>query len=373
MKIRIKNLTLRQLICCITGVLSLLLFGVLTWFGVHAAGNLAEQQMAERWSNVAQSAQISCFFSQGTEVTKETILRFESQLETVLQEESITSASENENARMWAGAYSGSGEVTVMNGKKKVTAKAVGVGGDFFLFHPLRLLYGTFFSGSAGEMQDYIVIDEDTAWQLFGSSDVAGMQVTIGGVPHIISGVIKRDSGRINDAAGNGETTIYLSYHSLESYGVSQGIGCYEIVMPNPISGYALNLVKERIGIEEKNIECVENSKRYSLLSLWNVFSAFGSRSMSAKAIIYPYWENIARGWEDILAMILLLRAIFLLIPVVMLIVLVVKLWRRRTWNLKTVLEGIKNGFGMAGKGFKHLGKKAKKYKKKKEKEAEFD
>ena len=41
-------------------------------------------------------------------------------------------------------------------------------------------------------MKDYCVIDEDAAWQLFGSNDVAGMTVYIGGVPHIVTGVIRR-------------------------------------------------------------------------------------------------------------------------------------------------------------------------------------
>ena len=70
-------------------------------------------------------------------------------------------------------AFSPIERITLQNGKKSVSAKAIGVAGDFFLFHPLKLLDGSFFSGS-DVMQDYVVIDEDMAWQLFGSNDVAG-------------------------------------------------------------------------------------------------------------------------------------------------------------------------------------------------------
>ena len=369
MKNRTKNLTLRQIICRITGVVCFLLFLGLTLWSRVMTKALQEQQMAKRWSNVSESAQISCFFSQGTEITRDTIKGFEEKLKTVLKEESITSESTNENARMWADAYSAAGEITLANGKKTVTAKAIGVEGDFFQFHPLKLLNGSFFSGDS-LMQDYVVIDEDTAWQLFGSNDVAGMQVTIGDVPHIVSGVIKRAEGHFNDAAGNDVTTVYLSLSSLESYGDSNGISCYEIVMPNPITGYALKTVKENIGIKEENMECIENTTRFSLLSLGKVFLDFGSRSMSRKAIIYPYWENVARGYEDVLALLFVFRVIFLLVPVSLTVVWLVKLWKRRTWTWRDVPGYLKGIFHTLGKGIK---RGVKSYKKKTEKEADLE
>lgn len=372
MKNKMKNLTLRQIICCILGAVSLLIFAGLSCFTSFKVNHLQEQQMAGRWSAEGDAAQISCFFSQGAEITEETFLAFEAKLKAALLADSITGSAENASARMWASAYSASGKIVLNNGKKAVEAKAVGVGGDFFLFHPLQLLNGNFFSGS-DMMQDYVVIDEDTAWQLFGSNDVAGMQVTIGGVPHPVSGVIKRADGHINNAAGNGETTVYLSYTSLKNYGVNQGINCYEIVMPNPITGYGIKLVKENIGIDEMNMECIENSTRYSVLSLGKIFLAFGTRSMSAKAIIFPYWENVARGWEDILALILLFRVIFLFIPVMMIVVLVVKMWKKRTWSLKDLPMLLKKGGEVLLKGIKRIGKGVKKYKRKTEKEADLE
>ena len=97
----------------------------------------------------------------------------------------------------------------------------------------------------------------------------------------------------------------------------SNGINHYEIVMPNPVDEFAYGKVKEGIGIDEKNVEIVENSRRYSLPNRIKTILAFGTRSMNGKAIIYPYWENLARGYEDIIALLTVVMLLLLLYPVV--------------------------------------------------------
>ena len=130
------------------------------------------------------------------------------------------------------------------------------MGGDFFLFHRLKLKNGSFFSGN-DVMQDFCIIDEDAAWQLFGSSDVVGQMVTVGGTPHIVSGVIERAEDKLSKAAGLSETLVYVSYESLSNYGTNNGINHYEICMPNPVSNYAYNLVKDKLKIDDKYIEII--------------------------------------------------------------------------------------------------------------------
>lgn len=317
---------------------SLLLFIVLQIISVCMINSLKTQQMASRWDNQGHSTQVTCFISENTQVTPKQLVNLEHFVDAALKDISITA--ENENARLWSDAYSARGEITVESSKTSVTGKAIGVGGDFFLFHPLDLQNGSYFSDN-DLMQDYIILDEDAAWQLFGSNDIEGMQVMIKGVPHIVKGVIKRDSGRMNEKAGNGKITFYLSYESLMKYGTSKGINAYEIVMPNPISGFALKTIKEKIGIEEGNIELVENTKRYSLPALLKVISDFGIRPMNEKAIVYPYWENVARGYEDILAMILFWKAIFLFIPFCITSAYMGYRFKHRTWNARTIMDGM--------------------------------
>ena len=294
------------------------------------------QQMAGRWSEKGDVAQISCFFSSKAEVTEDTIKSFEYSLKNVLQEASITETSENPGARLWVDAYSADGKITLVNGRNTLEANAIGIGGDFFLFHPLKLITGSYFSGN-DLMQDYCIIDQDAAWQLFGSNDVVGMTVYIGNVPHIVTGVVRRPEGRMEKAAGLNSTVVYVSYETLDTYGTNNGINHYEIVMPNPVDEFAYGKVKEGIGVDEKNVEIVENSKRYSPVNRIKTIFAFGTRSMNGKAIIYPYWENLARGYEDIIALLTVFMAFLLLYPIVTVIWCFVHWWRHKGWTLKDV------------------------------------
>ncbi len=335
MKKVLSNLTVKQIVLTVVISICLFLWAGLTIFGTIKKNELLDQKVADRWSDKNDVTQVSCFFTEGTEVNKNTIMTFEHTLDSVLLESSITAV--NENVRLWVDAYSSQGKITLKNGKNTLETDAVGIGGDFFMFHPVQLINGAYFSGN-DLMHDKVIIDEDGAWKLFGSNDVVGMEVTIGGIPHYIAGVIKRADGRINEAAGLDNAIVYVSNETLEQYGDSQGINCYEIIMPNPVSGFAYDKVKEKFALDENKMWVIENSTRYGLKSLFTVFAEFGTRSMNAHAIKYPYWENIARGWEDIFAVILILQVISLLIPGTILIVTLVILWRRKNWTWKDVI-----------------------------------
>lgn len=327
---------MKKIVLGISGGISFLVFLILL-FATNRLGQAQDsQQVAERWGSVGKASQVSCFFSVDSKVTEDTLISFEHTIDSTLVDAAVTQESENPGARLWADAYSADGQITLSTDRAKLTADAIGIGGDFFLFHPLTLLYGSYFSGNDLN-SDYCVIDEDAAWQLFGSSDVAGMTVFIGGQPHIVTGVVKRPDGRLAEAAGLDSTLVYVSYDTLNQYGKCNGINHYEIVMPNPVSEFAYNYVKENLGSDDKETEVVENTSRYSLLSRLKLLKSFGIRSMNGKAIIYPYWENIARGYEDILAALTLLELLTLLYPVALALVLFCIWWRHKGWTLSDV------------------------------------
>lgn len=331
----IKSLTWKQIVLSVIVFVCLVLWVGLTVFATVKKNGLLDQMAAKRWSEENNAAQISCFFTESTEIDKNRIRTFENDLDKVLLEASITAP--NENARLWADAYSASGKITLSSGKTSLAdATAVGIGGDFFLFHPVQLLYGSYFSGS-DLMHDKVIVDEEAAWQLFGSNDVVGMEVRIGGIPHYIAGVIKREEGRFAEAAGLNKTVVYVSCETLEEFGVTEGIDSYEIVMPNPVKNFAYNSVKEKFGMDESRMWVVENSARFGLKGLFTVISEFGIRSMNNRAIRYPYWENVARGWEDVLAAVLILQILCLLIPSVILVAAMTAAWRRKQWTWKDV------------------------------------
>lgn len=171
---------MKKLVLGISGGLSFLIFLILLITTNQIIGAQDTQQMARRWSKENDAAQVSCFFAADSETTEDTILMFEHGIDSALTEASVVQESENPGARLWADAYSADGKITLSNNKTSVTADAIGIGGDFFLFHPLTLINGAYFSGN-DLMQDYCVIDKDAAWQLFGSYDVAGMTVYISG------------------------------------------------------------------------------------------------------------------------------------------------------------------------------------------------
>lgn len=328
--------TMKKLVLGISGGLSFLIFLILLITTNQIIGAQDTQQMARRWSKENDAAQVSCFFAADSETTEDTILMFEHGIDSALTEASVVQESENPGARLWADAYSADGKITLSNNKTSVTADAIGIGGDFFLFHPLTLINGAYFSGN-DLMQDYCVIDKDAAWQLFGSYDVAGMTVYISGIPHIVTGVVERPEGRLAEAAGLEGTLVYVSLETLETLGTSYGINHYEIVMPDPVTGFAYNHVKENLGKEENATEVVENSARYSLLSRLKLIGQFGVRSMNGKGIISPYWENMARGYEDILMILTLLQLLTLLYPVILLLIAFIIWWRHKGWTLRDV------------------------------------
>lgn len=136
---------------------------------------------------------------------------------------------------------------------------------------------------------------------------------------------------------------IFVSYTTLNAYGSNHGINHYEIVMPNPISEYAYSYVKENIGVEEAECVIVENSSRYDLWNRLKLIKDFAARSMNGKAIIYPYWENVARGYEDIASLLTFLMLLFTVYPAVALLVMLYKRWKRKKWTARSIYVSVKD------------------------------
>lgn len=321
--------------------------------------SLYDQQMAQRWSAEGDAAQISAFYAEDGAEDENYFKGIAQSVVKALQTASIVN--ENENARLWIDAVSKNGKVTLTTSRGSIEVNALGVSGEFFQFHPQKLLYGSLFSQDS-MMQDGIVIDEDIAWQLFGSSNVAGMQVMIGQVPHYITGVIERADGKLERAAGLEKPVCYMSLESLQKYGKVNGGFTYEIVMPNPIKNFAYTTIQTAIGAENENVILIENSTRFDLLPLFWIIRDFGIRSMSFKDVVYPYWENIARGREDILALLLLIKCFLFILPSIFVISTIIYLWKNRTWHVKQGIVWIQDKIYEAGtrrvqKKEKQLGK----------------
>ena len=330
----------------ILSVICLLFTGVILICEHQLQKGLYDQQMAKRWAKEGKASQISAFFAADAVADENYFKGIEQSVEKALKEASIIN--EKENARLWIDAISKSGKVILSSERANVELVAWGVSGEFFQFHPQKLVSGSLFREDS-MMQDGVVIDEETAWQLFGSSNVAGMQIMIGQVPHFITGVVERSKGRLESAAGLGNAICYLSLDSLQNYGNVTGGFAYEAVLPNPIKGFAFSTMQTVIGKDREDVILVENTNRYDVLPLIRVIQNFGIRSMSFQGIVFPYWENIARGKEDILALLLLIKGILLILPCVFVVFTIIYLWKRRTWHLKDGVVWIQDKIYEAG------------------------
>lgn len=340
MGIRLKrffsNFTIKQIVFSLMAVVSLLLFLVLTIWSHHLTSQLTDQQAAQRWDKDGKSVQVSCYFTDQVKLTDMEFIGFKKKLEQMLKETlPADEYSEENDRRLVVDGYSAMGKVTVLSEKGKLTdVDAIGIGGDYFLFHPVKLLSGGYFTGE-DLMQDSIILDTEGAWQLFGSNDIVGKSVMIGGVPHYVTGVIERDGSKFAKSAGLNKTTVYLSDDSLQAYGTTAGIRNYEVLAPNPVRHFVYNAVKDQLGVAEDDMVVVENTTRFKVESLIPVILEFGTRSMQNAAIRFPFWENVARGYEDVCALILIFQFLFLLIPGTILIVFFIWKWRHRTFTWK--------------------------------------
>lgn len=302
---------------------------------------LSTQKLAERWSKEEEFAQFACYFTEYAQFSEEQIASIERNLVTSMEEASITSENEN-GGRNWLDAYSTEGQLVISSNRSTMNVRAFGVGGDFFQFHPLTLLDGNYFDAT-DENEDGVIIDEMVAWQLFGSNNVAGMEVEIDDTIYPIRGVVRSDKGLFSEVVKEDAATIYVSYGILEGKEDSLPIDCYEVLVASPVKDFAKDAVKKALGMEEENYELLECSARFDLAHRFAVIKNFGMRSMTTKNIVFPYWENRARGYEDVSALFLVLEILCLIYPVCWLMKQVYGYWKRRKEIKKRFFTLLKN------------------------------
>ena len=541
------HLSGKQKIQLLTAALSLLLWSILQCFRMSLQNSLPDQNAAARWSQNHDVAQISIFFTEDQKITEDSVKELAWKLTQALTEQAIGKDEKKSSGRELVMAYSAEGQITLNREGKTLTVNAVGVGGDFFLFHPLTLLSGQYLNTSL-DMKDGIVLDEDTAWQLFGSSNIVGQTVEIGGLPFYIRGVVKKPTGRLEKAAGLSQSLVFVDYAMLQKYGsfggggfvpkddstnvtpsggsggdgqvarlrgilaslqeevrldpwigalgaqgvlrISRshsvvahrespllvsavttgtagttgtasatgtgggagtasatgtgstagsatgsattdtasgtgatgtggslststsesgqastgsttggstsasgttndagsagagtsggsggssnpsvhvspgqgggsdsgsgggstpeaepvgGINCIEILMPNPVDGFAKGLVLAQAGYDPADAKIVDNTVRFRNTALMKVIGEYGTRSMQLISIHYPYWENIARGLEEELAFIFILECLLLAYPTLVLCAFVVSLYRNKTWTTAQLVKKVQD------------------------------
>ena len=273
------------------------------------SGTLGYTNAAKNWAGDSGElfAYISCFLPVNARTDERTARSFNDTVDKKLTEASIQVG---EGRNLWKYAYCGGGNISVSSERGSASVYALGVGGDFFYFHNMKLRSGNYISES-DLMHDRVVLDKELAWKLFGAIEVEGMRVDISGRQFLVAGVIERDSDFASRDSYSEDSGLYMSYDVFYEL-TSAGIDCYEAVLPNPVSGFAKQLVSENF---VSGAEVIEVSSRYGIGHIFEVITNFGKRSMRTDGAIYPSWENAARLTEDYCALALTLAVLFMIEP----------------------------------------------------------
>ncbi len=327
-----------------------------------------DQDAAGRWeAGGLEFTQMSVFFSPQENWQESDRTMLLSQLRMSFQENSIANqsgeeekAQEEENGQegLVKDCFSCETKLTLSNGTKSAQAAVTATGGDFFYFHPQLWLSGYAYS-EEDVMKDRVVLDKELAWNLFGSSQVEGMPLKINNQTFYVAGVVdirKDDAAKASYGESN---RAWISYDALSAQstdtalsgsGQAQGdssaqgakppITAYEIVMPNPVTGWAKETLTNILMPQEREIVMLENSERADLLKIYTDIGQFSRSTMVTAAVKFPYWENAARIRDCKRQLFLALATFFILYPFLL------------------CIFGIRKGYLFMGKKIEQLRKK---------------
>ncbi len=259
------------------------------------SGRLLSQWAAERWrgENEREFCQISCFLPPDSGVGLKEIYTFRYAL---LDDLNAAGVEWKEGLYPFVDAWSCEGKMKISGEKGSSEASVQAVGGQFFAFHPLRLLSGSYIA--EGDLSpDRVILDEKLAWELFGGTELTGMRVQINGGEFIVGGVVERESDSASRRAGADEKGFFMSCDAFRSLTGEDRIDCYEVVLPEAVRGFAAQLVADRF--PNKEGENVVNTGRFSFERLLGLARDLPRRAAHSGTVSYPYWENAARIAEN--------------------------------------------------------------------------
>ena len=300
------------IICASMVMAAVICFGV--W--QYLAHLLVSQQAAERWQGEGdmEFRQITCFLPSDQKIELKDIRTFRNAAIKKMQDAALDVQG---NPHLMLDAWSTDAKLYTSGEHGRGQASVIAVGGDYFDFHPLQLLSGDYIRQS-DLMKDRIVLGEEVAWLLFGGTDLAGMTMELNGKPYLIAGVVEQEQDRFSKGANSDGLDLYMSYDTLLTIDENAKINCYEVLMPNPVKGFAFNAVKDKFPIGRGEILC--NTERYGYGKMMDLVLHFGSRGSQVSGAVLPYWENAARGTENWGALCCLLGTVLLIFPTVVLV-----------------------------------------------------
>lgn len=345
----VKSINKKTRIGIIVFASCLIAFVILTLICAKRVNEFGEQHIADQWNPQGNGGQVTIFLSEDVKADINVFYRLNQLVSddyALSNPAAFTAQSDEMFPGPFTSAYSAEGTVTIStdDGNNFDNFRAIGIGGDFFFFHPVDMAVGRYlYPDDVGK--NGIVIDSYTAWRLFGSYDVLDMPVYIGNKAFYIRGVYTVDEGYMARKTGADGGFVYMDYDALKALGNVGSISCIEFAGDDVYEGNLYNILKDtsKLGLQENTFETVNNTSRFGIANLWKVFNSQTERVMRFNRIVYPYWENKARAYENILSTMLIVRAVLLITSIVLLIVFICVKYARRTWSIKTITDKLED------------------------------
>ncbi len=296
--------------------------GVCVWRFWAVSNLLDSQKAAQRWKGdgLREFSQISFFMPADQKLTLDQLYAFRNDMARKLKDASYDVERET---GLFNDAWSTGDTVNVANGRRSGEVQVFAVGGSFFDFHPLPLLSGSYIKPN-DVMDDRVLLDRETAWLLFGGVNLSGMSFSVNGIPFVAAGVYEHEKDSFSRAAYGEGMRIYMSYPAyLRLFPEAAGVSCYELVLAEPVKGFARTAAEEKFPI--KKAELQDNSFRFEFGRLLRLIGSGAKRSMHLGTAVYPYWENAAHAAEDRAAAWLLAALITGALPAALLLYQVIR------------------------------------------------
>lgn len=271
---------------------SAVLCGLFAALWALAGRGFVSQDAAARWQREQPFSQISVFFSADAAVNDESVAAMRSQIGQILAAANM--APEN-GGPAWTDGYCAETGFTAVTEANSRPARAICTGGDYFAFHPLEMVSGWYYRED--ELDDtLVVLDEPLAWQLFGSSDVAGMTVELDGWPCTVAGVAHAPR-QADESDAYGDTgTVYMSYSLCCRLRPEVPVTCYEALLPEAVGGFALQTVTGAVTAAESERQIIQNTGRFTLHRSLAGLRQLPRLVQRTDRVSYPFWENAARA-----------------------------------------------------------------------------
>ncbi len=297
---------------------------------------LSSQLTAERWGTSEKNyAQASVFLPDSYAVPQNSVGELRLGIENAL-----TGAGVSSEDYPWLYAFSTTEHATLKNGIATTDVEITLISGDYFTLHPLDIRNGWYLSETE-IMRDRIILDRQTAWDLFYSDDVVGQYLEWNGHRYMVAAVVDTEPGEYNDMAA-GNTQRAWAFADSPAADESAGFTCVEVVLPQPVDGFAVSTLQSVLeAYLPEGLAVTDNTGRFSLINRWNALCNISTRWLSFQGIDYPYYENAAKLVENHLALRLIPEALFLGFPIISVLIWLWMLNKKRTWGLHSITEAV--------------------------------